>query len=224
MLIPTRPWFAARVTRAWLESDTLRGLAFVQPDVAARHRAPGQYLRVRIGDEENPYALASEPGAAELELLFKVETVLTAAMSCLVAGDEMLVGAPTGDGFPLGSHEGRDFILVAAGTGIAPLRAVVHGILAARARYGKVTLFYGHRTMAHFAYVEEWDGWRAAGIEVVPVVSGDLGRRVQDTVSAHRPACDNAVAYLAGMKGMIADVRQVLAELGLGEERVFLNY
>lgn len=223
MLTPTRRWFAARVTRAWSESVTLRGLAFVDGEVATGHHTPGQFVRVQCSNEENPYALANDPGAAELELLFKAETPLTMAMGALATGDEIVVTAPEGSGFPVTEHVGRDLILVAAGTGIAPLRAVVHGVLRDRARYGSVMLFYGHRELSHFAYVAEWDGWRAAGVEIVPVLSGE-GGRVQDAVAARRPPVDNAVAYLAGMRAMIAETRAVLEGMGMSEDRVFLNY
>jgi NAD(P)H-flavin reductase len=222
-LTPSRRWFDARVTRAWWESETLRGLAFTSAEVTARHRAPGQYVRVQHADDENPYALASEPGARELELLFKVDTPLTAGMASLVPGDVLAVTEPEGAGFPLATHEGRDLILIAAGTGIAPLRAVIHVLLRARARHGAVTLFYGHRELSHFAYRGEWDGWRAAGIEIVPVLSGD-GGRVQDAVAARRLPLGNAVAYIAGMRAMITECRAALVEAGLPDDRVYLNF
>ena len=92
-----------------------------------------------------------------------------------------------------------------------------------RARYGSVTLFYGHRELSHFAYRAEWETWRAAGVEIVAVLSGE-GGRVQDEVAARRPPVDNAVAYLAGMRPMIAETRAVLEGMGMDEDRVFLNY
>jgi NAD(P)H-flavin reductase len=212
----------ARVTRAWAASDTLRGLAFVAEEVQRRHHHPGQYLRVRLGGDDNPYALASAPRDAELELLFKTETELTLAMAQLAPGDEILVGPPEGKGFPVEKDAGRDLILCAAGTGIAPLRAVVRTILPVRARYGAVTLFYGQRTRAHFAYTDEMDGWRAAGV-TVHLVASDGGGRVQDAVAAHPPATQHAVAYVCGMKAMIADLKRVFDGLGLPKERVLLN-
>jgi NAD(P)H-flavin reductase len=222
-LTPTRRWLAARVTRAWSESETLRALAFASEEIAARHTAPGQFVRVQCSNEENPYALANDPGAAELELLFKSDTSLTQAMGALAPGDEIVVTAPEGAGFPVAAHAGRDLLLIAAGSGIAPLRAVVHAVLRERARFGAVTLFYGHRELSHFAYRAEWDGWRAGGVEIVPVLSGD-GGRVQDVVAARRPPLANAVAYLAGMRAMIAETRAVLVGMGLPEERVYLNF
>ena len=217
-------WFDGRVTRAWAESTTLRGLAFRCAPVARAHVVPGQYVRLRVDAEARPYALASEPDAAELELLYKAESTLADAVAALGSGDPVRVSLPVGSGFPVTEHRGRDLILCAAGTGIAPLRAVVRTILPEREEYGAVTLFYGQRDTTHFAYAEEWPRWRAAGIDVVPLVSGDSDPRVPEAVAARRPRVDDAVAYVAGMKEMIREVSQVLAELGLPEERIFLNY
>jgi len=213
---------SARVTRSWGASDLLRGLAFVADEVQRRHHHPGQYLRVRLAGEDNPYALASEPGAPALELLFKQETELTAAMATLAAGDTIQVGVPQGKGFPVENDAGRDLILCAAGTGIAPLRAVVRTILPVRARYGEVTMYYGQRTRSHFAYLDEMDAWRAAGI-TVHLVASDAGLRVQDAVAANPPATAHAVAYVCGMKSMIADLNKVFSALGLPRERILLN-
>ena len=213
---------AARVERAWAETKLLHGLALVADEVSRRHSSPGQYLRVRLGGAENPYALASEPGAPTLDLLFKTDTELTAAMARLAPGDPVLVGLPQGTGFPVLEHEGQDLILCAAGTGIAPLRAVVRTLVPIRNRFGKIVLFYGQRAASHFAYAEEHAAWRAAGVEL-HLVASEAGKRLQEAVRARRPVTDKASAYLCGMKPMVSDVARILGELGLPRDRVFVN-
>lgn len=219
------PSHRAVVTRAWNASETLRGLAFVvdDEDFVHRHRQPGQYLLVRIGAAENFYALASEPGAPEPELLYKPDTGMTVELAKLVPGDELRVGPPEGKGFPVDAHYGRDLILCAAGTGVAPLRAVLRAIAPKRDQFGDITFFYGQRTPGHFAYQDELPGWRAAAI-AIHLVESERGARIPDRVAAIRPRLDNAVAYLCGMKTMIADVGDLLTTLGLPKERIFLNY
>lgn len=213
---------AAHVERAWAETDLLHGLALTAEEVSRHHRCPGQYLRVRLGAAEKPYALASEPGAPALELLFKTDTDLTAAMARLVPGDTISVGLPQGAGFPVLEHVGHDLILCAAGTGIAPLRAVVRTLTPIRERFGKILLFYGQRAAAHFAYAEEHAAWQAADIEL-HLVASEAGKRLQEAVRARHPDTRRAHAYLCGMKAMITDVARILGELGLPRDRVFVN-
>src|SRR5262249_54202495 len=190
--------------------------------VSRHHRCPGQYLRVRLGGAENPYALASEPGAPALELLFKADTDLTAAMARLLPGDVISVGLPQGTGFPVLEHEAQDLILCAAGRGLAPLRACVRTLLPIRPRFGKILLFYGQRQASHFAYAEEHAAWRAAGIEL-HLVASEAGKRLQEAVRARHPDTRQACAYLCGMKGMVTDVAGIRNDLGLPRERVFVN-
>jgi anaerobic sulfite reductase subunit B len=213
---------AARVERAWAETKMLHGLSLVAEEVSRRHDWPGQYLRVRLGGAEKPYALASEPGAPALEFLFKTDTELTQAMAKLAPGDAVLVGLPQGTGFPVRDHEGQDLILCAAGTGIAPLRAVVRTVMPVRARFGRILLFYGQRAQSHFAYAGEHAAWRAAGVEL-HLVASEAGKRLQEAVRARHPDTRQACAYLCGMKPMVADVARILGELGLPRDRVFVN-
>lgn len=213
---------AARVVRAWAETKMLHGLAVVADEVSRHHRRPGQYLRVRLGAAEKPYALASQPGAPALELLFKTDTDLTAAMARLVPGDAISVGLPQGTGFPVLEHVSQDLILCAAGTGIAPLRAVVRTLLPIRERFGKILLFYCQRAPTHFAYAEEHAAWRAADIEL-HLVASEAGKRLQEAVRARHPDTQQACAYLCGMKPMVSDVARILGELGLPRDRVFVN-
>jgi anaerobic sulfite reductase subunit B len=205
------------VTRSWPESETLRGLAFVCDDVSRAHARPGQFVRVRVGDVEKPFALASEPGAHELELLYKAESLPPTA-----AGEKIHVGVPQGTGFPVEEHVGQQLILCAAGTGVAPLRAVVRTVLPMRDRFGHIYLFYGQRTQTHFAYASEHADWKARGVEI-HLVASEGGRRLQQAVRARRPEVDNACAYLSGMKAMVTDLAHILGELGLPRERVFVN-
>ena len=205
------------MTRSWAESETLRGLALVCKEVSRRHARPGQFIRVRVGDVEKPFALASEPGAPELELLYKGES-----LPAVAAGDPIRVGVPQGKGFPVEEHVRQHLILCAAGTGIAPLRAVVRSVLPVRERFGQVLLFYGQRMHTQFAYSSEHGQWAAHGVEI-HLIASEGGKRLQEAVRARRPLVDGACAYLCGMKGMVTDLAVILEGMGLPRERVFVN-
>ena len=55
-----------------------------------------------------------------------------------------------------------------AGTG--PLRPAVKAILAARERFGRLTLLYGSRQPADLLYVKEFDEWQDRGMDVIVTV------------------------------------------------------
>ena len=58
-------------------------------------------------------------------------------------------------------------LLFAAGSAIAPIRALVQHLIRRRDRFGRVTLFYGQRHGAEFAYLGEHMAWERRGVRVV---------------------------------------------------------
>jgi NAD(P)H-flavin reductase len=63
-------------------------------------------------------------------------------------------------GWPLAELAGRDVVVVSGGLGLAPLRPVLHRLLAERARYGQIVLLHGARSPAEILYRREIAAWR----------------------------------------------------------------
>ena len=86
-------------------------------------------------------------------------------------GDVLGVRGPYGRGWGVESARGHDLVIVAGGIGLAPLRPVVHAVLADRAAFGKVSLVVGSRTEQELLFRAELDGWwHAHDIEVRTIV------------------------------------------------------
>jgi NAD(P)H-flavin reductase len=68
-----------------------------------------------------------------------------------------------------------DLVLVAGGIGLAPLRPVLHRVIADRARFGRVAVLVGARTPETVLYADELRRLRSAGIQVEVTV--DHARR-----------------------------------------------
>jgi NAD(P)H-flavin reductase len=216
----------AKVVKIWDETPTLLGVSLAAPAIEAAHLAPGQFITLSAS---TPVAIASAPGHG-LELLVKKDGTAHEVLGGLRVGAELDVDGPSGHGYPLARHVGRDLVLLGAGSGIAPLRAVVQAVLDARASWGAVHVLYGHRAPAEFAYRGESDAWRAAGVHLTEVVSGadpswtGARGRVHEVLAAAPPPLANAVGYVCGMAEMVADATATLVRLGLRGEDVFTNY
>jgi NAD(P)H-flavin reductase len=229
-------FFPVPVVEAWDETPTLRGLRLrLHPDLAKQHVAPGQVVHVRVpGGEPGIFALASPPSAGEhAELLVKRGgRVADAVIDLATEGAELHVTAPQGTGFAAEDAHGRDVLLFATGSGITPIRALLHQLLSDRTGHGKLRLYYGQRDLLDFAYTDDWDDWRRAGLQLVPVASqpgpgwkGAVGH-VQDVASAEAfggVLAERTIAYLSGVPGMIEGVRAALARFGLAVERIREN-
>jgi sulfhydrogenase subunit gamma (sulfur reductase) len=226
----------APVLAAWDETEAFRGIRLALPPALSRaHLRPGQVVKVRTEAGEGFFALASAPaGNGDAELLVKrAGRVPDAAIARAHPGAALELTAPFGNGFPLEEAVGRDVLLFAAGSGIAPIRAVIQYVLAHREAFRRVTLFYGQRHGAEFAYRREHLAWERAGVRVVLSPSGEddawPGVRGRVQVAARSLSFGGAppeetVAFVAGMKAMVDDVRRTLAEAGIPPGRVHANF
>jgi NAD(P)H-flavin reductase len=204
-------------------------------ELAAAHRRPGQLVKVRTPPGEGNFALASAPdpeGRADL-LLKRGGKVVDAAVGIAAPGGFLHVSAPFGKGFPVEEARGRDILLFAAGSGIAPIRALVQHLTTRREECRRITLFYGQRRNAEFAYLGEHLAWERHGVRVVLCPSGEdhawqgVRGRVQEVASSlafgGAPPGD-AVAFVCGMQGMVEDVRRILNLVGIPPVCVHGNF
>jgi sulfhydrogenase subunit gamma (sulfur reductase) len=230
------PLATARVIDAWDETPCLRSVRLaLPPDAARAHRRPGQVLKVHAGAGDAYFAIASAPSpGGEIEILFKRGgRIADAAIAGATPGADLSLSPPFGEGFPVEEGHGRDVLLFAAGSGIAPIRAVVQHVLAHRARFARVTLFYGQRHGADFAYVREHPAWERGGVQVVlcpsqedeawPGVRGRV-QQVASSLAFGGSPPERSVAFVCGMTAMVDEVRATLAAAGIPPERVHLNF
>lgn len=226
---------AVPVLAAWDETPTLRALRVGLGSMAASHAVPGQVVKLRAPSGDAYFALASAPspdGTAEL-LVKRGGKIADEVIAAALPGTRLETSAPFGKGFPIAQAEGRDLLLFAAGSGIAPIRALLQHVLAHRNRFRRVTLFYGQRRGGDFAYRPEHLDWERHGVRVVlcpsdadeawPGVRG----RVQEVARAlalggSDPA--GTEAYVCGMTAMVNDVKGTLKDAGVPPDRVHLNF
>src|SRR5882724_1959467 len=127
-------WFEASVASRREVAGTVHLQLRVPPPVKASFVAPGQYLHVKVGSTHGPFAPATAPGDdGPLELLFKPGTPLTDALAALPPHATVQISTASGLGFPLQVARGRPLLLVASGTGQAPMRSVIESVRAHRA-------------------------------------------------------------------------------------------
>jgi ferredoxin-NADP reductase len=164
MVQPVLEWQAGTVTAIRPETRHTKSFTFALPKWMI-HK-PGQHYDVRLTapdgyQTERSYSIASPPErAGELELT--VERIADGEVSpylhdVLVVGDQLEVRGPIGGYFVWEVTLGGPLLLVAGGSGVVPLmamlrhRAAQHATLPAR-------LLYSSRTADDVIYRDELDG------------------------------------------------------------------
>ena len=231
------PEFSA-VSIASVKPSTGSGLVEVAihaPDAfRAAYTTAGQFVQLRPSADVKAgfFAIASAPGApGALEFLIK-ETESTQWLAAAAAGTGALMCAPMGKGYAtgaitdVGSAPCTHVALCAAGSGIAPLRALIEaGMFGARS----AQLLYGCRSLDAMAYRDRFDDWAARGVQVVPVLSRDASYAgatgyVQALLPERLARPAETVIVLCGGKEMQEGVKQAAAALGVPSERVLTNF
>src|SRR5436305_14431814 len=115
------------ITRVREQGRNIRSFDLL-PEAAAQNHGvtfvPGQVAALRVADEEPAYfAFAGAPDDRELEILVKRTIGTSVALFDMREGDEIELLGVVGHGFDLERMRGRDLVLVAMGTGVAPLRS-----------------------------------------------------------------------------------------------------
>jgi ferredoxin-NADP reductase len=191
------------------------------------------FLGIAGGTDRKPYSLASAPEDAAreraLEFLIKLENNGSwgAHLAGLNRGAAVSVHGPIGDfTFPAKTEE-RDFLFVAGGTGIAPLRSMIRHAVRVR-QPGRLRLLYSARTPGDFAFLPELRGMSyrkrlelalTATREVPARWRGDRGRITVDRLAAmvHDP---ETLCFVCGPAAMVDDVPRMLQELGIDKRRI----
>jgi ferredoxin-NADP reductase len=215
-------WQVATVASVAAETDSVKTINLEVPDWPGHHA--GQHLDVRLTAEdgysaERSYSVAAadgEPVAITVERLDdgEVSPYLTEELR---TGDQLEVRGPIGNWFTWGSADGGPLLLVAGGSGIVPLRAILRHRLCSGSDV-PVRLLYSSRTLADVIYRSELDQPHA-GAQVSytltrsqpPGWTGFSGR-VDEAMLAKVawPASEYPLAFVCGPNGFVETVAELL--------------
>lgn len=180
------------------------------------------------------YAFASAPEESEFEFLVKrrASDSVTSALFDPHIAKRVVLKDIVGDGFPVEKYKNHDFVFVAMGTGLAPLRSALRHIFPNRDKYGRLFVLYGARHIEDFCFEDEMTtDWRKHGVELRQVISqpgdsdwdGPTGY-VQSLLDHVVPELNNPIAMVCGSQEMIAQTKVRLSELGFVPEKILTNY
>ncbi len=220
----------AEVTRVTDLTHDVREVELRLVSPASLEFQPGQFVSFEIPVEGKPhpvtraYSIASPPSVRDrITLVFnRVDSGPgTRFLFGLKVGDRVHCKGPAGS-FRLRDDGTKDVLFVATGTGIAPLRSMLHAQLA-RGTASSVTLFWGLRSQRDLYYQKELDTlastypnfrYTTALSRPEPGWTGTTGR-VTTLVHDRITTVGNLAVYLCGNGAMIKDVTESLRAKGL---------
>jgi NAD(P)H-flavin reductase len=212
----------AKVYETWVE--------LVEP--AEFHYKAGQFITIPVAEKTlRSYSIASPAGDPKHFLLI-VDVGPGGPGSVyfrqLKQGDAIDFQGPYG-AFWVRPDSEPSLLFVGTGTGIAPIRGMLHELFEAGAGERPITLFYGVRHREDLIFHDEFQKMAAEhpSFRYFATLSqprpgtwdGMVGR-----VTAHLPhyvtGVDGMTAFLCGSKEMLKDVRELLMARGMDRKKI----
>ena len=233
---PRLPWRVAEVVAVARETARVVTLSLQVPGWPG-HR-PGQHVALRLTaadgyQAQRLYSIASAP--EEPRLALTVERLPEGEVSPYLAGevragDRFELRGPIGGHFVWTAEHGGPLFLIAGGSGVVPLMAMLRHRAAVRSRVPAV-LLYSSRAADEIIYRDELERLAAAndGLRVVhtltrarPPAWPGYTRRIDRAMLAgvgFRPS-ERPLVYVCGPSGLVEATGGMLLELGHDAERV----
>ncbi|MEY3172494.1 MAG: Anaerobic sulfite reductase subunit [Planctomycetota bacterium] len=192
----------------------------------------GQFNMLYLpGVGESAISISGDPARADvIPHTVRQAGNVTRGLAALREGDVIGLRGPFGSSWPLERCGGHDVVLVAGGIGLAPLRPAIYQLLANRAEYGELTLIMGAREPQLLLYPGEYDGWRAAGLNVVTTVDradgswhGSVGvvTSILDRLWLRDPS--GTLVFTCGPEVMMWYVMRTAASRGVPADSLYLS-
>lgn len=207
-----------------------------------KYRVPGQFVQLRYKEEDPIFlAISSPPGKPYLEFLIKMSPRLPWLKEALIEGKSSIqLSHVMGDGFPISDNlfgpKVNQIFLIAAGSGIAPLKACIEsGQLSSASPSAMTTkLYYGEWTTNDLCFTELYSMWKNDfGVEVIPVLSRQqqqasaiATRKNYAQYALERDGIvspDKTIAIICGMDEMVGSTISILNDAGVPQDQILLN-
>ena len=227
-------WLVAEVVDVVAETARVKTIAFDVPSWPG-HRA-GQHVDVRLTAEDGyqaqrSYSIASAPGGARLELTVErlddgeVSPYLTDELR---PGDQIELRGPVGGYFVWEPSEGGPLLLIAGGSGIVPLMAMIR-VRDAAGSDAETTLLSSSRGWDDVIYRDELEQLEGDGLTVVHTLTRSqppswtgYARRVDGEMLAEIGAspAERPLVYVCGPTPFVEAVAEALVQLGHAPHRI----
>lgn len=233
--IGTKHWFdkkiiPAKINEIKLLKENVMHLSLRLPPMQQMKFHPGQYVNIIKGDIKRSYSLASAMNS-ENRLDFFIKNYPNGVMSSYLfenakESDLLRVEGPLGSFFLRDTNK-KNIILLATGTGIAPIKAILEDVQSRALEFKnkQFWLFWGARETQEFF-------WSPTTLKEINICFVKVCSRADSTFNGARGYVQNVVlenqidlsdaqVYACGSIDMINSSKEIFQKNGLAEEDFF---
>ncbi len=191
----------------------------------------GQFISIKVSDTKlNSYSIAGQTPDKNIELIIDTAPggVGSQFFEKVVEGQKLEFLGSFGC-FTYKEDDSENLVFLATGSGISPLRAMIHDLLANNKTSKPITLYFGMRFQADIILREEFESLAAAHPNFnfklclsrpEPDWTG-LHGHITDILNQDYPDKTKISAYICGGKSMVEESNKILLEGGCPEKHIY---
>lgn len=187
---------------------------------------PGQFFQLSVlGIGECPLASCSY-NKNYVDILVRNVGTVTSALFRKRKGDKIMLRGPYGKGFPVKEMKRKNLILVAGGTGIAPITSLIEYVEKNRRNFGDVSIYFGFRSKNYVLLEDRIRRWKKKFDVILTLDKQEEGWRgeagfLHDVIARKKPGIENSLAFLCGPEIMMKAVTEKLNSQGFENNKIF---
>ena len=211
-----------------VQYETEREVTFrVATDITVNH---GQFLQLSLPKIGEVPISVSAFGPGWLEFTIRAVGRVTDKLFAMQPGDTMFIRGGYGNGWPMDELKQKNLVVISGGTGLAPVRSLLHHAAENPSTYASVHLIAGFRDQANVLFHKELEAWRTAFHTCYTLDSEVVEGFHQGFVTAHVASipfidfANNYAVLVVGPPMMMHHTAKALVAAGVPEEAIWLSF
>ncbi len=192
---------------------------------------PGQFFEVSIPKYgECPISVS---GITEDTIDFTIRKVgqVTNELFKFNEGESFFIRGPYGNGFDINNYKGKHLVIVAGGSGLAPVKGIIDEVYKTHALVPSFDLIAGFKSPELILFKEDLDNWNKSHLNVITTVDGAYEGYPGKTglVTEYIPGLeindmDNVEVVIVGPPMMMKFTVQAFLKKGVPEDKIWVSY
>lgn len=199
----------------------------VKTDVKIEH---GQFLQLSIPKFGEAPISVSDFGDNYLDFTIRAVGKVTDAIFSLKEGDKIFLRGPYGKGWPIKNFKNKNIIIVAGGTGVAPVRSMINNFYTNSNEIKSLNLILGFKNEHSILFKNELQAWKENFSTIYTLDAGYLDGFESGMVTKHlsklplKDFNNNYEVIIVGPPVMMHFTALEFLKLGVKEEKIWVSF
>jgi len=191
---------------------------------------PGQFFEVSLPKYGEAPISVSGIGDGTIDLTIRRVGKVTSEIFQNYAGDRLFLRGPYGNGFDVSLYKGRELLIVAGGTGLSPVKAVIDHFCAHRDELAAFTLITGFKSIKDILFMKDIIRWQESANVILTVDCGDedtfcnIGLVTEYIPKVQFKNLGNASSIIVGPPIMMKYAVMGVQKLGIADTDIWVSY